>query len=100
MRGRIDFQFRPPTKVRISPQVRFDDISSSHSTLLEIIAQDCPGLLYQVGSTLAQLGCNIDVALIDTEGQKVIDVFYLTAGGRKLDESLQRAIHEALLQQL
>ncbi|MBI1940010.1 MAG: [protein-PII] uridylyltransferase [Acidobacteria bacterium] len=100
MRGRIDSQSAPPTKVKIAPQVRFDDASSSHSTLLELIARDRPGLLYLVSSTLAGLGCNIEVALIDTEGHKVIDVFYLTAGGRKLEESLQTKVREALLRQL
>jgi [protein-PII] uridylyltransferase len=100
MQGRIDFQLRPPSKVKIAPRIRFDDTSSSHSTLLELIAQDRPGLLFQASSTLADLGCNIEVALIDTEGQKVIDVFYLTVGGRKLDESLQRKIREVLLQHL
>jgi [protein-PII] uridylyltransferase len=80
--------------------VRFDDSCSSHSTLLEIIAQDRPGLLYQIGSALAALGCNIEVALIDTEGQKAIDVFYLTAQGAKLGSALQSAVAESLQKQL
>jgi len=54
-------------------------------------------LLYQVSSVLAELGCNIEIALIDTEGEKAIDVFYLTAQGRKLPPELQRAIETALL---
>ena len=98
--GRVDSQIRPPAKVKIAGQVRFDDNSSSHSTLLELIAQDRPGLLYQVSSALAELGCNIEVALIDTEGQKVIDVFYLTAGGRKLTKLLQSNVRDALLELL
>ena len=87
-------------KVTIPTQLRFDDTSSSHSTLLELITYDRPGLLYQVSSVLAQLGCNIEIALIDTEGEKVIDVFYLTSQGRKLRPELQGAIEKALLPKL
>jgi len=36
------------------------------------------------------------VALIDTEGQKAIDVFYLTAQGQKLTKSNQDLVREAL----
>jgi len=32
-------------------------------------AQDRPGLLYDISSTMAELGCNIEVAIIDTQGQ-------------------------------
>jgi [protein-PII] uridylyltransferase len=86
---------RPP-KVAIDTRTNFDDTSSEHSTLLEIVAQDRPGLLYDIGSTLARLGCNIEVALIDTEGQKVIDVFYLTEQGNKLSAHKQEILRRAL----
>jgi [protein-PII] uridylyltransferase len=100
MSGRVNSQMLTQTKVKIPTQVLFDDSSSTHSTLLELIAQDHPGLLYQVSSTLAKLACNIEVALIDTEGQKVIDVFYLTCQNSKLDRETQRAIRDALLKKL
>jgi [protein-PII] uridylyltransferase len=80
--------------------VRFDGASSSHSTLLELIAQDRPGLLFDVSSALAGLGCNIEIALIDTEGQRAIDVFYLTYRGAKLDPMLQEAVGDELRRRL
>ena len=87
-------------KVIIPTQLRFDDSSSSHSTLLEMTTYDRPGLLYQVSSVLAELGGNIEIALIDTEGEKVIDVFYLTSQGTKLRPELQGDIEKALLPKL
>jgi len=100
MAGRAKSGGTRPAKVTVSPQLTFDDESSSHSTLLELVAQDRPGLLYSVSSKLAKHGCNIEVALIDTEGQKAIDVFYLTVGGAKLDAARQKALAEALLEDI
>ncbi len=100
LQGRASPRALPLPKVRFETQIRFDDSSSSHSTLLELVSTDRPGLLYEVSATLAALGCNIEIALIDTEGQKVIDVFYLTSRGAKLDPSLQSALRESLLQKI
>jgi [protein-PII] uridylyltransferase len=96
MRGRAGVQLSRP-KVSVSTQIHFDDSCSSHSTLMEIITQDSPGLLYQLSAALANVGCNIEVALIDTEGQRAVDAFYLTVNGAKLSPSHQQALRSALL---
>lgn len=96
LKGRESASKARPPKVTIETTIAYDETSSAHSTLLEIMAQDRPGLLYDIGSALARLGCNIDVALIDTEGQKAIDVFYLTDQGKKLTPGKQELLKEVL----
>ncbi len=62
------------------------------------MAQDTPGLLRAVSQTLAGQGCNIEVALVDTEGETAIDVFYVTHGGAKLDGEQEAELKGALLE--
>ena len=96
LKGRESASRARTPKVTVETRVNFDDTSSAHCTLLEIVTKDRPGLLYDIGSALARLGCNIEVALIDTEGQKAIDVFYLTAQGKKLGAQKQETLREVL----
>jgi hypothetical protein len=57
-------------------------------------------LLYAVASCFSNHQCNIEIALIDTEGQMAIDVFYLTANRMKLApehlKQVERALREIL----
>jgi [protein-PII] uridylyltransferase len=84
-------------KATIETNLFFDDQSSSRSTLLEIITPDRPGLLYEMSLQLAKLPCNIEAALIDTEGRVAIDVFYLTSDGKKLDDTQKKKLEKMLL---
>jgi [protein-PII] uridylyltransferase len=96
LKGRLAAAMVRPPKVVVPTAINFDEGSSDHCTLVEVVTQDRPGLLYGIGSALARLACNIDVALIDTEGQKAIDVFYLTAQGKKLTAQKQELLREVL----
>jgi [protein-PII] uridylyltransferase len=86
--------------IRVESRVDFDDEASSQSTLVQVVAQDTPGLLRGLSLTLAGSGCNIEVALVDTEGEMAIDVFYLTKGGRKLLAGEEEALQQALLESI
>jgi [protein-PII] uridylyltransferase len=87
-------------KVKVETKIEFDEESSSTSTLVQVIAQDRPRLLHRIASCLSDQKCNIEIALIDTEGQMAIDTFYLTSGGKKLGAERCRGVEKALVEEL
>ncbi len=87
-------------KVKVETKIDFDDASSPTTTIVQIIAQDRPRLLHRIASGFSAQQCNIEIALIDTEGQMAIDTFYLTSGGKKLSQEHCRTVEKALTQEL
>jgi [protein-PII] uridylyltransferase len=88
--------FRQKKGLSVSTAIHFDDDFSKRCTIMEIVAQDAFGLLYRMASVIAGHGCNIEVALITTEGHRAIDVFYITRQGQKLSKELEKELEQDL----
>jgi [protein-PII] uridylyltransferase len=88
---------RKAPRVVVETTIDFDNTASAHSTLLQIVAQDIPGLLRAISMTLSTLGYNLEIALIDTEGEMAIDVFYVTRDGAKLDSQNEAELRTELI---
>lgn len=84
---------------KVESTVVIDNDSSDAFSVIEVHAADQPGLLYHITQTLADFGMNIHKALIATEVEQLIDVFYvLDAQGRKVvDKDFQKEITQGLL---
>ena len=100
LRDRMRSEGVSGAKVKIQTRISFDDDCSSASTLVQVITQDRLGLLHRICSRFSYQNCNIEIALIDTEGQMAIDAFYLTSAGVKLTREHEEELKEALLEEL
>jgi [protein-PII] uridylyltransferase len=87
----------PVKSARVHPTVSIDNNASASSTLVELVAEDRPGLLFDIAEKFSSNGCSIDVVLIETRAHKALDVFYVTSQGKKLDDSLQNKLKTELL---
>ena len=84
-------------RVQMKPLVSFNNDASESATLIEIEAEDRPGLLYDVANAFSRADCDIDVVMIDTQAHKALDVFYVTSHGHKLDDVLEARLKADLL---
>ena len=99
-RSRPSYLHRPAVKV--PTHVRWDNAASDDFTVIEVYAQDRPGVLFTITYWLSKLDYSIYLAKISTDVDRVADVFYVAdADGRKvLDEERLRALGEALHREL
>ena len=92
LRGREQSVLQVRGASRAAPVVRADNEASGRFTILDIIAGNALGLLYRISRVISQHGCDVDLVLISTEGERAIDVFHITKAGAKLTEGDQRAL--------
>jgi [protein-PII] uridylyltransferase len=86
----------------VATKVGVDNRGGTHATIIEVITRDRPGLLFELADAIQELGLVITLAKINTEGQLVADVFYVTEqnGSKVTDplrlEALKVRIHRAI----
>ncbi|WP_414079833.1 [protein-PII] uridylyltransferase [Streptomyces sp. CL7] len=86
----------PPPRVTVAPA------ASRHATVIEVRAQDAPGLLFRIGRALEDAAVRVRSAHVSTLGANAVDAFYVTqeqgvplpgeeavAVARKLEEALR-----------
>ncbi len=87
---------RPPSGLppRVTPGVKTeikiaDD--SAQATIIEVATRDRVGVLYAITHAIAELGLDISLAKVATEGEKVADVFYVTRNNTRITDAAERA---------
>jgi [protein-PII] uridylyltransferase len=78
--------------MRRPPVIHFDNEHSRKFTVLEIVADDAPGLLHRITRVLSAEGCDLHLALIATEGKRAIDVLHVTRTAGKLGDAEQQSL--------
>ncbi len=59
-------------------EIVIDHGASEQHTVIEVVTADRPALLFTLAQALHEIGISIHVAKINTEGSRVIDVFYVS----------------------
>jgi [protein-PII] uridylyltransferase len=80
------------SRAHLKPHVAFNNDASETATLIEIVAEDRPGLLYDLARAISEQGCNIEIVLINTEAHKAFDVFYVSKIGGEVQDRLKKAL--------
>ncbi|WP_037862165.1 [protein-PII] uridylyltransferase [Streptomyces sp. NRRL S-340] len=62
----------PPPRVTLAPA------ASRHATVIEVRAQDAPGLLFRIGHALEEAKVRVRSAHVSTLGANAVDAFYAT----------------------
>ena len=83
----------------IQPLVSYDNDASPNATLFHVNAEDRTGLLFDLAAKFSQHECNIEVVLIDTQGHRALDVFYLVGpDGGKLPANVCEKLKTELIE--
>ncbi|HUG68449.1 MAG TPA: [protein-PII] uridylyltransferase [Pirellulaceae bacterium] len=75
-----------PETGRLPTRVRIDNDTSEQCTILDIFTHDRTGLLYSIALAIFELGLSVHGAKIGTHLDQVVDVFYVTSEGVKVQD--------------
>ncbi|HLY12641.1 MAG TPA: [protein-PII] uridylyltransferase [Planctomycetota bacterium] len=101
--SRADLSPPAPRQVAGPPtQVEIDNTTADKATIVEVFADDRPGLLYSIARTLFDLDLSIRSAKISTSLDQVADAFYVTdkSGAKVEDPARLDSIRKRLLEAL
>ena len=87
----------------VPTELKVDNGVSRDFTVVEVITEDRPGVLYAITRTLAAEGLDIHRSKIATEANRAIDVFYVrdkATGAKIMDTDRIEALRAALLASL
>ena len=62
----------------VATEIRLANEGSAEATIVEVFTRDRVGVLHAITQALSDLGLDIHLAKISTEGEKVADVFWVT----------------------
>jgi len=87
---------------QLSTEVVISNDASEDATLVDVYANDGPGVLFAIARAFRDLSVNILFARLNTEGLRVVDAFYVTdADGRKIvNQEDLRVLRERILHSL
>ena len=83
-------------RARVPSVVHFDHFYSDRYTVLEVGGTNQWGLLHRISRVISEHGCDIDLVLISTEGDRATDVFHLTRDGGKLSTDMEHDLRTDL----
>jgi [protein-PII] uridylyltransferase len=96
-RGRGRSALKPRITPGVPTTVQVDDGASERFTVVDVATRDRPFVLHAITRALAELGLDIALAKVTTEGEKVADAFYVSQGGAKLGGGeAARRVEEAI----
>ncbi|MEX1314638.1 MAG: [protein-PII] uridylyltransferase, partial [Desulfotignum sp.] len=58
-------------------QVRIDNDTSSFFTIIEVLTYDFAGLLFTITNALYRCGVNVNVAMVGSKVDQIMDIFYV-----------------------
>ncbi len=72
------------------PGVHLANEDSDFYTIIDVVADDRPGLLYDITRSLTAEGLDVVMSLASTRAHRVVDVFYITEDGSQITDSARR----------